>query len=578
MTNIGQLPVNFTVFSRNKKYTTIKIHNLTALMTGYRVQPHIKSFLKEITLQQLEALYLGFPDNASIILLMAMILKLVLGVTESLVKNVVTIRANHLEENAELYLEKSLFYSLSEALGVPTNVENRTLQILKMMIWHESKENAAFFLTQVQYSDIIIQITPPSKLNKMAALFIKLFKEFRPGLSHTKNQESNKEWESKTDERTSSSKREDVFPEDNLEISIQDEIRKRLSDITASLLDEVSDCFYEKIQSEIHSEIQSITEEPSSLLKENGKKIQYFCSKWFLKVWLCRMLQWLNKKYPRDTKAGQLEIIDSIIKGLIATYAESSEPTNINSLLMILTNFPCEKIQDFAEELSDLIFKHVLVEKQQESVFKDYCPKRWSNPKPQARIDVDIWRSSCICIAMMNWFHNSQTEGIVEVPSEDIQDEINVTIPRHGHDAEIQMIKVYVNLFVEKVVFHMCSEAKVTVDNTDKLLNGLFKSVWLEVRNEKLCITPKTFKKLDETIHCGLCKKYGLIQVVDLMNSVHPIVVGFLISFIRQKLLTPNRKNNPNHVHRFLSNVGRHLKKSFRVVCDRKMSDVYLLI
>lgn len=91
-------------------------------MTGYRVQPHIKSFLKEITLQQLEALYLGFPDNASIILLMAMILKLILGVTESLVKNVVTIRANHLEENAELYLEKSLFYSLSEALGVPTNV------------------------------------------------------------------------------------------------------------------------------------------------------------------------------------------------------------------------------------------------------------------------------------------------------------------------------------------------------------------------------------------------------------------------------------------------------------------------
>lgn len=95
MTNIGQLPVNFTIFSRNKKYTTIKIHNLTALMTGYRVQPHIKSFLKEITLQQLEALYLGFPDNASIILLMAMILKLILGVTESLVKNVVTIRANH---------------------------------------------------------------------------------------------------------------------------------------------------------------------------------------------------------------------------------------------------------------------------------------------------------------------------------------------------------------------------------------------------------------------------------------------------------------------------------------------------
>lgn len=83
------------------------------------------------------------------------------------------------------------------------------------------------------------------------------------------------------------------------------------------------------------------------------------------------MLQWLNKEYPRDTKAGKLEIIDSVIMG--STYAETPVPTNINSLLMILTNFSYEKIQDFAEELSDQIFEHVLVEGKQESVFKDYC-------------------------------------------------------------------------------------------------------------------------------------------------------------------------------------------------------------
>lgn len=142
----------------------------------------------------------------------------------------------------------------------------------------------------------------------------------------------------------------------------------------------------------------------------------------------------------------------------------------------------------------------------------------------------------------MNWFHNSQTEGIVEVPSKDTQDEMNISIPRHRDDAEMQMIKIYVNLFVEKVVFHMRSEAKVMVDNTDKLLKGLFESIWPEVRNEKLCISPKTFKKLDETIHHGLCKKHSLIEVINLMNGVHPIVVGFLISFIRQKLLTPNKK------------------------------------
>lgn len=105
-------------------------------MTGQSSAIYLKKtlFLKEITIQQLEALYLGFPDNASTILLMAMILKLILVVTKSLVENVVTIRANHFKKNAQLYLEKSLFYNLSEALGVPTNMENRTLKILKMMI------------------------------------------------------------------------------------------------------------------------------------------------------------------------------------------------------------------------------------------------------------------------------------------------------------------------------------------------------------------------------------------------------------------------------------------------------------
>lgn len=47
-------------------------------MAGYRVQPYIKSFKKyNNTLQQLEALHLGSPDNASTIPLMDMILKLI---------------------------------------------------------------------------------------------------------------------------------------------------------------------------------------------------------------------------------------------------------------------------------------------------------------------------------------------------------------------------------------------------------------------------------------------------------------------------------------------------------------------
>lgn len=552
-------------------------------MTGYKVQPYIKSFLKNITLQQLESLHLGSPDNASTILLMDMILRLILDVTESLIKNVVTIRINHLEENAETYLERSLFCNLSDALGVP--VENRSLRSLKTMIWHEAKENAAFFLTHVEHSDINIQIAPPSKLNRMASLFIKLFKDFGPRVSRTKSKQRKRdvtERIAKTVKKWKLSGRPaeeaEAFLENRSKISVQNEVTKKLSNISASLLDGISSCFYKEIQSAICMEIQSIAREPSSAIDQSRNGIQHFYSKWFLKVWLCRMLQRLNKKYPEDTKAGRLEIIESIIKGLASTNVENLEPMSADSLLVKFTEFPGDKIQDFTEELRDLIFKHVLVEKKQESIFKDYCQRSWSNPKPQAGIDIDIWRDACVCIAIMNWFHHSQTEGVVDVPSGmNWPYELYPSVPQRDKETEAQISKVYVNLFVEKVVFHMCSEAKVMVENTEELLDSLFESIWPEVKDEKICITHNSFKKLDETIHRGLCQKYGLIEVMTLMSGPHPTIVEFLICFIRKKLMTPGRKKNRNHVKRFLSTVGSHLENSFRLLCDKKMSDLLLL-
>lgn len=568
-------------------------------MTGNKVQLCITSFLKNMTLQQLESLHLGSPDNASLILLMDMILRLILDLTESLIKNVVTIRINYLEENAETFLEKSLFSNLSEALGVPA--ENRSLKILKTMIWHEAKENAAFFLTHAEHSDINIQIAPPSKLNRMAALFIKLFKEFRPGVSVAKSKRKKRDvtkWIAKNDKKWKLAGRlkKKAFLEKTSQTSAQNEVTNKLSHISASLLDDTSGCFYKEIQSAICLEIQSIAREPSSVLSENTKKFQHFYSKWFLKVWLCRMLQQLNKKYPEDTKAGRLEIIDSIIKGLVSTNVKSAAPISANSLLVMFTEFPGDKIQDFTEDLRDLIFKNILVEKKQESIFRDYCQRSWSNPKPQAGIDVDIWRDACVCIAMMNWFHNSQTEGVVDVPttdgtcapnvssvdgtcsaSTDAPVELDASDARREDAAESQISKVYVNLFVEKVVFHMCSEAKVMVENTEELLDSLFESIWPAVKDEKICITDDSFRKLDETIHRELCKKYGLIEVMNLTSVLHPAIVEFLVSFIKKKLMTPDRKKNWNHVKRFFSTVGSHLENSFHLLCEKRMSDALLL-
>lgn len=538
----------------------------------YSIKAYISSFLNSITLQQLEALHLGHPDNASTILLMEMILNLILGVTESVVKHVMTMKEKNSVEKAGMLLKKSLFHNLCDALGVPK--KNASVRILYGMIYQEINENTAFFLIHAEMSKINIQIPPFSKLNKMAALFIELFKYSGKGISCKKKKwrkNGRKKCKSDAgDKRKLSGRPEEAFLDTMLETSVQNEVRKTLSGILASLLNDVSECFYQKVQDKMYLEIQSLPDDPSSLLDEDRKKIQSFYSKWFLKLWLCRMVQQLNSKYPKRTKTGTVEAIDAIIEGLTSANVKQNEPTNLDYLLMMFTNMPCDRTQDFTDKLRDLVIKHVLVEKNQELICKDFSQSIKSFFKPEGGIDIDIWRDAQICIAMINWFHNSQTERIVQFPCANLECEINESIPREEEeDEDLQRRKFYIFHFVEKVVFYLCSQANVMVENLDDLLNCLFERVWPEVKEEKIYVTHKTFKNLGRAIQRELYKKYGLVEVMYFMEDSHPVFVEFLISFIRRKLATKDTNESQNQVRSFLSAVGSHLKSGFKFIFDK---------
>lgn len=122
-----------------------------------------------------------------------------------------------------------------------------------------------------------------------------------------------------------------------LETSIQDEVRKKLSDSTASLQSDASDSSLS--ENTIWNLLRNLKYSKEAFLLTERQQGEKNYSTWFLNLWLCRMLHWLNKKHPEDTKGGKLEIIDSIIKGLISTYVEIHEPTNVDYLLMIFTIF-----------------------------------------------------------------------------------------------------------------------------------------------------------------------------------------------------------------------------------------------
>lgn len=531
-------------------------------MLEHFVQQEIGSFFQRITAKQWDSLTSGSPDSASKILSTELILTLILFVTESLFKELNSAKGCAPGENALSIVEDSLLLNLSRALGLRASSYN--LRILSRMIQQIAKENATLFLRRIKRSDINLEITSLSKLKQITDQVMKVFTEIGPETSLLSQKPKNRaEDATKWDNVSSGS----VLLEDKLKTSIQRGNANQLSDIITSLLVDVSDNSIKRIRYESDLELQNIGDGPSAL--------HCFYSKWFLKVWLRSILQRLNNKYPQHTKAGKLETVDSIIKGLISTFADvgNQDTGNVNSLLMIFTKFPCDNVLDLTEKLRDLIFQHVLTKQSQESVRERQFQWKWSDPKPDSGIDVDIWRNACVCIVIINWFHCSQAvdmlpqirdAGQAERTSSSLEhDSAEQNSSECEEDAELQdLTKVYVRLIVGKMVFHVYNDAKVMASNGDKVINSLFERIWPEVKGEKIYVTNSTFQWFDKAIHRGLCRRNTVIERLYFMDTLDPVVVEFLISLIRERLMTPPGEQHP--VKKIFSTVGKQLRRPFR--------------
>lgn len=525
-------------------------------MLEHLLQQEISNFFTRITTKQWNLLTSGSPDCATKILSTELNLTLVLIVTESLFKKLNSAKECIPGENALSFIEDSLLLNLSGALGLPVN--NRSLRMLTRMIQQIAQENALLFLKRIKRSDINLEITSPTKLNQIVNQVIKVFIEIGPEtllLKRHKNRDAIK-WDLASFTNISS--------EDELKTSIQHEHLELLSDITSLLVD-VSDYSF-KIRSESYLELQSIYDGPSAL--------RYFYSKWFLKVWICRMLQRLKKKYPQDTKAVKMEIVDSIIEGLISAFVdvENQETGNVNSFLMKFTKFPCDNVLELTEKLRDLVFQHVLTKQSRESAWEKEFQRKWSDPNPESGIGIDTWRNACVCIVILNWFHNSQAEEMVLQIRDVGQCELQTSAPEQesanptGSECDEaadwqDFSKVYVRLFVEKAVFHIYSDAKVMPRNRDRVIDALFAKIWPIVKSEKIYVTDRTFRSFDRAIHRGLCRRNTIIETLHFINTLDPVVVDFLISFIRKRLMTPPEEQHP--VERIFSSLGHQFSTLF---------------
>lgn len=514
----------------------------------------IKHFFTRISAEQWASITSGSPDSASKILSMELILTLILNVTEVLFQELNSEKEFTPGQTVLSFIEDSLLLNLAGALGLSSN--NNSLRVLSKMINQIIQTNATNFLKQVHVSNINLEISSLTKLERIHDQLIKVFIEMgkeNPLLpkKHKKRKEHLKKWEKLSN-----------MNEDKMTTSIQHEKAKHLSDIINCLLVDTSKCSMKRIRSESYLELHNAIREPSTL--------HDFYSKWFLKVWLLRMVQRLQTKYPHETKEGTLEIIDSIIEGLISAsvVVENQETANVNSLLMMFRKFPCDNLLELTENLSDLIFQCLLMEQDLESTWEKQVQWKLSDPEPRSGIDIDVWRHVCVCIVIMNWFHNSLVENMVVPQIRDtVQPELTWSTPEHKfanqvapeceEDTELQNLsKVYVKIFLAKAVYHIYHEAKVGSRNRDREIDNLFQRIWPEVKGQKIYVTDRTFQRFDRAIHCGLCRKKTLVEIRHYVNTLDPFVVNFLISFIRKRLMTLPQEQHP-------------LKRFFLTLCKK---------
>lgn len=111
---------------------------------------------------------------------------------------------------------------------------------------------------------------------------------------------------------------------------------------------------------------------------------------------------------------------------------------------------------------------------------------------------------------------------------------------------ETEKHKTYVELFISKIVYHIYIKANMEPQCNDDLIVCLYEYIWEKVKDEDMCITDASFKKMDDEIHKVLHKQLGNPNKVLflLKYSDKPVVADCMVSILGKLLKRPSKKSN----------------------------------
>lgn len=580
----------------------------------------IQAFIAKLTEDQWKSLSSASPTNVTNILVAEMTLNIIDTVTESMMSNLSSVRRLECVEDVVPGLEELLQQSFCEALHIQQADES--LKSLAKMIRQENQENLKALNASAEPCDVNQHITSPSRLNRMVCCINQLLRKvgakvtvvFQPSKDREKGGEEQEDKVALEDENVHKS----ISPD-----SVQETIRKELSDISTYLMEDASADEFKGLEFVSSEEIESMSKEVALLASKEaaGKRsfkglrnqLKLMFAKCFLRVWLCRLLAQLKKKHQEDIAVESCEsIVEQLTPQLLNDLHGQDE--NRTSLKVKSRHITGAKVLVLTQRLTPLL-AHQSTSMTPDSESTGPAGGNQLVPYAKGEIYKDVRRQSWICTVLMKWFLKTVVKGLgaglkhgilkqkpvasiaeasltdseaaeaseppyaravsdqTDLVATSVEHRVREEQPPEGAaseardqdgqsaDSEDDIKTAYVKTFIEKVVFHVCVDAHVLFGNKYKVTDGIFQKVWAEVKNESMYVTPRTFKNLDKKIHQCLCRGFQPLELLCLMTLQDPVVTELCVSLVKQRLMTPPQDAC---LHRFFCPMAKVLCKAFR--------------
>lgn len=517
------------------------------------IRPLIKTFFRRITDDQCRLLVSGSPDIATIVHLGELILAIVSIVSRSFLKALgKTLEDIKLDLTCQGDLLPQGFF---QAWGIQNLDEHGSLKSLLEFVQAEVQENVNIALNSASktvQSAVAKHVIPATKLETMidhALVVIQMFPNKLDALLSTQMHESARQ----------------SFAEGNaVETAgqtLEGQIKKEFGNLIASLLDDVPNSEYERLQLQASEELKTFADDIVDYMIKNKDqggsldimhKIKCFLTNWFAKMWMQRLVEELKKRHQRSAKLLRRGCAESLLENLKAQLRlekrRRRHSHSDDTFVLWFEKISGKKVKLFTKELSDLIY-HYLTQ----------TWKKMSVPDCDVEMYADIQNKVWIFAVLLNWWQMNPANRLSErlslllidlahAPGSTESATVNAGCSELLHpeesDLSLQEKKLmhYIRFLIEKILFHIYRDGNIPIpDNAHCVIDSIFEHIWAKFKDADFDVNYDTTVDLEKKIHKHLCKKLGSPgRLISLINHEDPLINACIASFFKDQLLAKN--------------------------------------